>query len=189
MLNSVLLGLEIQSSDVVDEPEVASYGGVSSGSDQQENMVFADSSAANIDNTSSLSDFQPVVAISKNTELGQFLSRPTLVDTRTWSTSDSVGPLSGNFIFIWHSLLSDPVIKRKIENYAFMKATLCVKMLINGTKFHYGSLRASYEPLAQGYPKRFDWHPVATGLSTASRIAYDQTPVLIWIHLIILVLK
>ncbi len=176
MLNSVLLGLEIQSSDVVDEPEGASYGGDSSGSDQQENMVFADSSTANIDNTSSLSDFQPVVAISKNTELGQFLSRPTLVDTRTWSTSDAVGPLSGNFIFIWHSLLSDPVIKRKIENYAFMKATLCVKMLINGTKFHYGSLRASYEPLAQGYPKRFDWHPVATGLSIASRIAYDQTP-------------
>jgi len=176
MLNSVLLGLEIQSSDVIDDSESASYGDVSSGSDQQENMVFADSSAANVDNVSTLSNFQPVVAISKNTELGQFLSRPTLVDTRTWSTSDSIGPLSGNFIYIWHSLLSDPVIKRKIENYAFMKATLCIKMLINGTKFHYGSLRASYEPLSEGYPKRFDWHPVGLGLSNASRIAYDQTP-------------
>jgi len=176
MLNSVLLGLEIQSSDVIDDSESASYGDVSSGSDQQENMVFADSSAANVDNVSTLSNFQPVVAISKNTELGQFLSRPTLVDTRTWSTSDSIGPLSGNFIYIWHSLLSDPVIKRKIENYAFMKATLCIKMLINGTKFHYGCLRASYEPLSEGYPKRFDWHPVGLGLSNASRIAYDQTP-------------
>jgi len=163
MLNSVLLGLEIQSSDVIDDSESASYGDVSSGSDQQENMVFADSSAANVDNVSTLSNFQPVVAISKNTELGQFLSRPTLVDTRTWSTSDSIGPLSGNFIYIWHSLLSDPVIKRKIENYAFMKATLCIKMLINGTKFHYGCLRASYEPLSEGYPKRFDWHPLVWG--------------------------
>lgn len=176
ILNSVLLCLEIQSSDAIDDSEGVSYGDVSSGSDQQENMVFADSSAANIDNVSTLSNFQPVVAISKNTELGQFLSRPTLVDTRTWSTSDSIGPLSGNFIYIWHSLLSDPVIKRKIENYAFMKATLCIKMLINGTKFHYGCLRASYEPLSEGYPKRFDWHPVGLGLSNASRIAYDQTP-------------
>lgn len=171
----VLEGFTIQSSDSYESEDVLP---VDSGSSdvQMENMVFADSSATNIDNTSNLSKYGPVVSISKNTELGQFLSRPTLVDTRSWSTTDNVGPLSGNFIYIWHSLLSDPVIKRKIENYAFLKATLCIKMLVNGTKFHYGCLRASYEPLAESYPKRFDWHPVALGSTNAARIAYDQTP-------------
>jgi hypothetical protein len=174
-LYTVLLGFKIQSQDSVEEGDSypQSYG---TDDGQHENLTFADSSATNYDNTSNLGNFGPIVNVSKHTDLGQFLSRPTLVDTRSWSTSDSVGPLDGNFLYIWHSLLSDTVIKRKIENYAFMKATLCIKMLINGTKFHYGCLRASYEPLAEAYPKRYDWHPVATGSSYAVRIAYDQTP-------------
>jgi len=167
--------MHLQSSDSYDDSDI-SVDVASTGDVQQGNMVFADGCASNMDNTSVLDKYGPVVKISQQTELGQFLSRPTLVDTRSWSTTDSIGPLPGNFIYIWQSLLADPVIKRKIENYAFMKATLCVKMLINGTKFHYGSLRASYEPCADAYPLRFNWHPVATGLFTAVRIAYDQTP-------------
>jgi hypothetical protein len=171
----VLEGLQLQSSDSYEDSEEAAYA-TSTGDVQQGNLVFADSCDSNMDDTSILSKFGPVVQISQQTELGQFLSRPTLVDTRSWSTSDTIGPLPGNFIYIWHSLLSDAVIKRKIENYAFMKATLCIKVLINGTKFHYGSLRASYEPCAEAYPLRYNWHPVALGPNNAVRIAYDQTP-------------
>lgn len=171
----VLEGLQLQSSDSYEDSEEAAYA-TTTGDVQQGNLVFADSCDSNMDDTSILSKFGPVVQISQQTELGQFLSRPTLVDTRSWSTSDTIGPLPGNFIYIWHSLLSDTVIKRKIENYAFMKATLCIKVLINGTKFHYGSLRASYEPCAEAYPLRYNWHPVALGSNNAVRIAYDQTP-------------
>lgn len=171
----VLEGLQLQSSDTYEDSEEAAYA-TSTGDVQQGNLVFADSCDSNMDDTSILSKFGPVVQISQQTELGQFLSRPTLVDTRSWSTSDTIGPLPGNFIYIWHSLLSDAVIKRKIENYAFLKATLCIKVLINGTKFHYGSLRASYEPCAEAYPLRYNWHPVALGPNNAVRIAYDQTP-------------
>jgi hypothetical protein len=172
---SVLEGFKIQSSDSYEESEMSAEM-PASGDVQQGNLVFADSAMPNMDDTSQLNQFGPIVQVSQNTELGQFLSRPTLVDTRSWSTTDPVGPLPGNFIYIWQALLSDVVIKRKIENYAFMKATLCIKMLINGTKFHYGSLRASYEPLAEAFPLRYNWHPVALGPNNASRIAYDQTP-------------
>jgi hypothetical protein len=171
----VLEGLQLQSSDSYDDTEMMTDA-ATPGDVQQANLVFADGSQPNIDDTSALDRFGPVVNVSQHTELGQFLSRPTLVDTRTWSTTDTIGPLPGNFIYIWHSLLSDVVIKRKIENYAFLKATLCIKMLINGTKFHYGSLRASYEPCAEAYPLRYNWHPVALGSNNAVRIAYDQTP-------------
>lgn len=171
----VLEGLQLQSSDSYEDSEEAAYA-TSTGDVQQGNLVFADSCDSNMDDTSILSKFGPVVQISQQTELGQFLSRPTLVDTRTWSTSDTIGPLPGNSIYIWSFLLSDAVIKRKIENYAFMKATLCIKVLINGTKFHYGSLRASYEPCAEAYPLRYNWHPVAVGSNNAVRVAYDQTP-------------
>lgn len=171
----VLEGLQLQSSDSYEDSEEAAYA-TSTGDVQQGNLVFADSCDSNTDDSSILSKFGPVVQISQQTELGQFLSRPTLVDTRSWSTSDTIGPLPGNSIYIWHSLLADAVIKRKIENYAFMKATLCIKVLINGTKFHYGSLRASYEPCAEAYPLRYNWHPVALGPNNAVRIAYDQTP-------------
>lgn len=174
--NTVLLGFKIQSSDIVEDEEGGNISDSLQSNDQHENLVFADSSSANIDDSSNLSRFGPIVNVSKQTDLGQFLSRPTLVDTRSWSTSDTLGPLSGNFLYIWQSLLADTVINRKIENYAFMKATLCIKMLINGTKFHYGCLRASYEPLANSYPKRYDWHPAALGPYNAVRVAYDQTP-------------
>ncbi len=176
MFSSVSLCLNVQSSDIPDDTDVSNYDENVGSSDNHENLIFADSAAVNTANVSAISDYGPVVSISQHTELGQFLSRPTLINTRSWSTSDGVGPLSGSAFYVWHALLNDAVIKRKIENYAFMKATLCVKMLINGTKFHYGSLRASYEPLAEAYPKRFDWNSAALGLDVAQRIAYDQTP-------------
>lgn len=92
-----------------------------------------------------------VVAMVDNTEdiaLGSFLSRPTLIQSATWATSDLVGVL--NSFNPWSLFLGDTVIKRKIENYAFLRAKLHIKVVLNGTPFQYGALRYCYEPLS-GY--------------------------------------
>lgn len=79
------------------------------------------------------------------TELGDFLSRPVVIDSRLWSTSSVSGPL-GTIIEPWFLFLNNSVITNKIRNYAFLRAKLCIKVIINATPFHYGLLRVAYEP-------------------------------------------
>lgn len=169
-----VLAFTIQSSDEPDSG--AEIPANVEGEFRSENMVFSDATPDNVQQMENSSTFDGLVKPSQNTELGKFLSRPTIIDVSTWSTSDTIGTLPGGFIYPWQALLSDAVIKRKIENYAFMKATLCLKVVVNGTKFHYGALRVSYEPLANSFPKRYNWPATAGSADTAIRIAYDQTP-------------
>jgi hypothetical protein len=82
---------------------------------------------------------------TENTSLAKFLSRPTLIDTRTWATSDLNGYLGSN-LEPWHFFLNNSIIKNKLTNYAFLRAKLCMKIVLNATPFHYGCLRVAYEP-------------------------------------------
>jgi hypothetical protein len=82
---------------------------------------------------------------TENTSLAKFLSRPTLIDTRTWATSDLNGYLGSN-LEPWHLFLNNSIIKNKLTNYAFLRAKLCMKIVLNATPFHYGCLRVAYEP-------------------------------------------
>ncbi len=88
----------------------------------------------------------PIVSdgASSDTSLGEFLSRPTLIDTTTWSTSDAVGVL--DTMAPWYLFLNNSIIKNKLNNYAFIRGKLCLKFLVNGTPFHFGMLRIAYEP-------------------------------------------
>lgn len=47
---------------------------------------------------------------------------------------------------VWDLFLSDPVIRSKLRNYAFLRCNLNVKIAISGTPFHYGRLLISYQP-------------------------------------------
>jgi hypothetical protein len=89
------------------------------------------------------------VALTDGTEdiaLGTFLSRPTLIDSRSWLTTDPTGAL-GATITPWFTFLNDTRIKKKIDNYAFMRARMHIKVVVNGTPFQYGQLRLAYRPL------------------------------------------
>jgi hypothetical protein len=79
-----------------------------------------------------------------DTSLASFLSRPTLINSLAWTTSTAVGPLLK--IDPWYELMQNSVIKRKIENYAFIRAKLCLKFVVNASPFHFGMMRVSYEP-------------------------------------------
>lgn len=82
---------------------------------------------------------------TKEVDLGSFLARPVVIDTQTWATTDIDGPFAS--IYPWQLFLESPAVKKKIDNYAFMRGCLHVKFVINGTPFQFGLMRASYRPL------------------------------------------
>lgn len=105
---------------------------------------------------------QNTVALVDNTDdisLGQFLSRPTLLTTFSWNTTQLAGPLTT--FQPWQLFLSNTQVKRKIENYAFLRAKLHIKVIINGTPFQYGALRFCYEPLLGWVPSKLRTNPTS----------------------------
>lgn len=87
---------------------------------------------ARVDNTDDLS-------------LGAFLARPSAIGSFTWNTSTTVGV--AYTIKPWSSFLSNSTIRKKIDNYAFFRGKLHIKVVVNGTPFQYGLMRCCYSPL------------------------------------------
>jgi len=110
-----------------------------------ETVTFVDNSSGTVTEVEAGSNPIASQNATANTSLAKFLSRPTLIDTRTWSTSDLVGYV-GSTIEPWHLYLNNAVIKQKLSNYAFLRARLCVKIVINATPFHFGLMRVAYQP-------------------------------------------
>jgi hypothetical protein len=79
-------------------------------------------------------------------ELGKFLSRPTRIANFNWSSADTNGSVI-NDIDPWFEFLNNTVIKRKIENFAFIRGDLHLKININASPFYYGLARTYYTPL------------------------------------------
>lgn len=137
----------------------------------EQNVTFTDNSGGiSID----LPTTKNTVAHVDHTEdlaLGNFLSRPTLIDTFTWSTSDVVGVIRS--IVPWYEFLNSLAIRRKIDNYAFMRGTLHVKVLVNGTPFQYGAMRTCYSPLLGLVSDKIRTNPVS---DIPLGIPYSQQP-------------
>lgn len=127
--------LKLQSADVYDSEASA---------DTREVLTFAGVDG-DVEDVGYLANPIASASATQNTSLANFLSRPTLIDTRTWSTADVAG-LLGGVIEPWHLFLNNSIIKNKLANYAFIRAKLCMKFIINATPFHYGCLRVAYEP-------------------------------------------
>lgn len=130
--------LQIQSKDV---PDVET----SDLTTTSEVVTFVDNSAGVVDSIEYSRNPIASASATKNTSLAKFLSRPTLIDTRTWSTADLIG-YKGSTIEPWYLYLNNSVIKQKLTNYAFLRAKLCLKVVINATPFHFGLMRVAYQP-------------------------------------------
>ncbi len=78
-------------------------------------------------------------------ELGNFLKRPV----RVAQYSIPQGEATNNFRVIqpWFSFFNDTAIKKKLDNYAYMRCKLHVEIVINSTPFIYGAYMASYQPM------------------------------------------
>nr|WPR17992.1 MAG: capsid protein [Chemarfal virus 26] len=108
-------------------------------------------------------------------DLANFLSRPVRIATTTWLESDSstVTKLS---ISPWQLFFNDPRIKRKLDNFAFLRANLKIKVMVNASPFYHGYALCSYQPLPNFTPST-----LGVTVLTASRVQLSQRPH-IWIN-------
>lgn len=81
-----------------------------------------------------------------NAMLSNFLKRPVKIHTMTWSTADLVGDLFSQ-ILPWDLYFNDTNIKYKLNNFAFLKCDLKVKVVLNASQFLYGAMYMSYLPM------------------------------------------
>ena len=108
-------------------------------------LVFKDTNSgvtldySPIDDTSFFSEY------SSKTELGDFLSRPVLIDTFNWTEGAPLGPRE---IQPWDLFFNDLRVKKKIDNYFLLNCNLHIKVIINASPFYYGRGIVSYRPLS-----------------------------------------
>lgn len=107
---------------------------------------FADQDAGWI--TEKVGMYDPTMDLANNSDsnLGNFLNRPIRQSAQTW--------LVGQPFFYrfnpWAAFCENPYVRDKIKNYELLRMKLHVKMVISGTKFHYGRSIVSYNPYTAG---------------------------------------
>lgn len=80
---------------------------------------------------------------SQNVELGDFLMRPVRIADVIWAEGSSLTVSITPFF----EYFNDTYIKRKLENYGFIRCDLHIKLVINASPFYYGAALVSWEPL------------------------------------------
>jgi hypothetical protein len=78
-----------------------------------------------------------------NADLAHFLSRPRLISSHTWTP----GNFTTSTIDPWSLYLATPEVEYKLNNFAWFRGTLKVKVVINAANFYYGALLLYYTPL------------------------------------------
>lgn len=105
--------------------------------------------------------------------LSEFLSRPVRISTFTWAQSDPTGVL--NSFSPWQLFFNNASIKYKLNNYAFIRANLHLKFVVNASPFFYGSMRACYQPLPE-FKTSTIVGGAQGGVTNPELIPYSQQP-------------
>lgn len=84
---------------------------------------------------------------SVNSGISDFLCRPVNIHETTWTLGN---PVDTSFA-PWNLFFDHTSIKKKIDNYAFIRCDLHLKFVINASPFYYGAILASYNPLNNFY--------------------------------------
>lgn len=101
--------------------------------------------------------------------LADFLSRPTLISTHSWTTA----AFTTSTIYPWQLFFNNTAIKNRLQNFALIRGDLKIKIVVNCSPFYYGALIAYYTPL----------HTQVPGLASTSVdfVTVSQRPH-IWIY-------
>ena len=112
----------------------------------QQITAFADQDAGWA--TEIVGTYEPTMDLGRNNdnELGNFLQRPIRQSSQSWVVGQ---PFFYKFN-PWAAFCEDSFVRDKIKNYELLRMKLNVKMVISGTKFHYGRALASYNPYTKG---------------------------------------
>jgi hypothetical protein len=160
----------IQSEDMADAETVVDTEQIGEAVIDQQTVKFVDNEGGAMFDAPVTNNIVAMVDNTEDISLGKFLGRPTLINTTTWTTADVASVKT--IIQPWFSFLNDTVIRRKIENYTFIRGNLHIKVVLNGTPFQYGALRLCYTPLLGFMNDKF-----TTGsVFFPSLIPYSQKP-------------
>lgn len=109
----------------------------------QQTTAFADENAGDEIIHECVKDNSFFSSYTSNVELADFLKRPVLIHTLTWTENADFDDI----IRPWFLYFNNASIKRKLDNYAFLNCTLHLKIMINASPFYYGAAIAAYCPL------------------------------------------
>lgn len=101
--------------------------------------------------------------------LTDFLARPVRIANFTWLESDPIGILQT--ISPWRLFFDNPAIKYKLNNFAFARCNLKIKVVVNASPFYYGAMRLCYQPLPSFTPST-----IINDAGTRYFIPYSQQP-------------
>lgn len=111
---------------------------------------------------------------TENIDFVKFLSRPVKIGTFTWQETDAIG--TSHTFNPWNLYFTDPRVKYKLNNFAFIQCKLKIKVLINASPFYYGRMYMGYQPLPTLTPST-----ITNDTGTRYLIPYSQRPH-IWIE-------
>lgn len=142
----------------------------------QETTTFADENLGlNVGQACSTDKFSESDAVT-TASLTEFLSRPVRLTSFTWNETDLVGATLAT-INPWYVFFNDARIKYKLNNFAFIRCNLKIKIMINASPFYYGALAMPYQPLPNFTPSTI----VTTTVAANYLIPTSQRP-LLWIY-------
>lgn len=87
-------------------------------------------------------DSLPVPVKTINSDLSKYLNRPVLIETINWLEEDNFD----SEIYPWYLYFNHPSIKKRLDNYAFLKCKLNIRVVITASPFYYGAGQVSYHP-------------------------------------------
>lgn len=127
--------------------ELAIVGDGSGGEAPQETTQFLDTTVGeSVGAMSAVDEISKADALNASL-IADFLARPVRIKTFTWSTSDATGPLFTT-TYPWQDFFDNQYIKYKVNNFAFVRCNLKLKVVVNASPFYYGSVRMVYTPLS-----------------------------------------
>jgi hypothetical protein len=85
-----------------------------------------------------------VSEVGKEDDLSTFMSRPIRIFTKTWEVGES--PNYVNAFNPWLLFLQNARVKHKLETFKLLQGTLMLKIMINGSPFHYGKMFVGVRP-------------------------------------------
>jgi hypothetical protein len=126
---------------------------------------FADQDAGWV--TEKVGMYEPTMdlALNNDSQLGNFLNRPIRQSAQTWTVGQ---PFFYKFN-PWTAFCENTYVRDKIKNYELLRMKLHVKMVISGTKFHYGRSLVSYNPYTAGDQVTVDRNFITQDLISASQ--------------------
>lgn len=166
-MNTVLLSAQSGTLHSSDNTGIAVNQASSNTTSQVTAFVDEDAGAE----TRILKGYVPETTVVGNSDatLGEFLSRPIWCSTTPWN--------HGSSLFIkFHphdKILENHRVKSKISFYSMIRFDICVKVLINGSKFHYGKLIVAFDPINKHSEMP---HNFSTQHNAYDLIRYSQLP-------------